>query len=200
MEQEELAEKVTMLEELIQGFVKRMTLLETEMPEFLKDFLQQYKETLDRIASRIEIANKRYDDGKIRQQIDEVREIIATVPKVIGVRTSHHFGAWSKSLIIGLTVAYIVTAGSVGMALYLNHQNDRLNSDAYNFRLVRALYPKTAEAILTKLKANPDSLAALAEGEMEKQQAIAAAKAIADQAEKDQQAAKANLEKVKSGK
>jgi hypothetical protein len=58
MEQEELAEKVTMLEELIQGFVKRMTLLETEMPEFLKDFLQQYKETLDRIASRIEIANK----------------------------------------------------------------------------------------------------------------------------------------------
>jgi hypothetical protein len=116
------------------------------------------------------------------------------------VRTSHHFGAWSKSLIIGLTVAYIVTAGSVGMALYLNHQNDRLNSDAYNFRLVRALYPKTAEAILTKLKANPDSLAALAEGEMEKQQAIAAAKAIADQAEKDQQAAKANLEKVKSGK
>jgi hypothetical protein len=200
MEQEELAEKVTMLEELIQGFVKRMTVVETEMPEFLKNFLQQYKETLDRIASGIEIANKRYDDGRIRQQIDEVRNLVASVPKVIGVKTSHHFGAWSKSLIIGLIVAFIVTAGSVGTASYFNHQNDRLNSEAYNFWLVRALYPKTAETILGKLQENPESLNMLAEKGMEKQRAIAAAKAIADQAEKDQKAAKANLGKVKSGK
>jgi len=200
MPNEELEEKITMLEELIHGFVKRMTTIETDMPEFLKSFLQQYKETLDKIAARIEIANKRYDDGKIQQQIDALSRLVATVPKVIRVKNSHHFGAWSKSLIIGALVAFVVTTGSVGTALYLDGQNDRLNSEAYNFWLVRALYPKTAEAILGKLKANPDSLGALAEREMKKQQAIAAAKAIADQAEKEQQAAKAKLEKMRSGK
>jgi len=60
MEQQELEEKVTMMEELIQGFVTRMTAIETEMPEFLKSFLQQYKETLDQISNRIETSNKRY--------------------------------------------------------------------------------------------------------------------------------------------
>lgn len=156
MANEELDEKITMLEELIQGFVKRMTIIETEMPEFLKSFLQQYKETLDTIAARIETSNKRYDDAKIQQQIDAVNRLVTTVPKVIGVKTSHHFGAWSKSLIIGIVVAFIVTTGSVGTALYLNYQNDRLNSEAYNFWIVRALYPKTAEIIVNKLKEDPN--------------------------------------------
>jgi hypothetical protein len=200
MQNEELEEKVTMLEELIQGFVARITVVETEMPEFLKTFFQQYKETLEKIASRIETANKRYDDAKIQQQIDEVKRLVATVPKVISVKTSHHFGAWTRSLIIGLACVFIVTAGSVGTALYLSHQNNTLSSEAYNFWLVRALYPKTAETILIKLQTNPDSIAKLAEVEMEKQQAIAVARAIADKADKAQQAARANLQKVKSGK
>lgn len=200
MANEELEEKITMLEELIQGFVKRMTIIETEMPEFLKSFLQQYKETLDTIAARIETSNKRYDDGKIQQQIDTVSKLITTVPKVIGVKTSHHFGAWSKSLIIGIVVAFIVTTGSIGTALYLNNQNNRLNSEAYNFWIVRALYPKTAEIIVNKLKEDPDGFVAKVEKEMEKQQAIAAAQAQADQADKEQKAAKEKLKKVKVAK
>lgn len=200
MQQEELEEKITMLEELIQGFIGRITIIETEMPGFLNTFLQQYKETLDRIASRIEQSNKRYDDQKIQQQIDEVKNLVATVPKVIGVKNSHHFGKWSKNLIIGIVVAFIATAGSVGTALYLNHQNDRLNSEAYNFWLVRAIYPTTADSVLSKLKRDPDGFSTKAVKAMERQQAIAAAKAIAEQAEKDQQAAKENLDKVKSGR
>jgi methionyl-tRNA synthetase len=200
MQQEELEEKITMLEELIQGFIGRITIIETEMPGFLNTFLQQYKETLDRIASRIEQSNKRYDDQKIQQQIDEVKKLVATVPKVIGVKTSHHFGRWSKSLIIGIVVAFITTAGSIGTALYLNHQNDRLNSEAYNFWLVRAIYPTTADSVLSKLKKDPEGFSAKAAKAMEKQQAIAAAKAIAEQAEREQKEAKENLEKVKSGK
>jgi hypothetical protein len=94
MQQGELEEKVTMLEELIQGFIQRITIVETEMPEFLKSFLNQYKETLDRIASRIETANKRYDDKKIQQQMDELKDVVSRLPKVIGVKNSHHFGAW----------------------------------------------------------------------------------------------------------
>ena len=89
------------ISELIQGFVTRMTDIETEMPKFLKSFLQQYKETLDRIANRIETSNKRYDHQKIQQQINEVKRLVATVPKVIGVKTSHHFGAWSKPSLSG---------------------------------------------------------------------------------------------------
>ncbi|UOE52456.1 hypothetical protein MTO98_15375 [Mucilaginibacter sp. SMC90] len=200
MQQEELEEKVTMLEELIQGFIQRITIVETEMPEFLKSFLQQYKETLDRIASRIETANKRYDERKIQQQMDELKDVVSRVPKVIGVKNSHHFGAWSKSLIIGVVVAFVVTAGSFGAALYLNHQNDRLNEEAYNFWLVRAMYPKTADAIITELNNDPKAFIAKAEKAIEKQQAIAAAKAIADQADKDQKAARDNLKKVSSAK
>jgi hypothetical protein len=200
MQNEELEEKVTILEELIQGFVARMTVVETEMPEFLKTFLQQYKETLDKIASRIETANKRYDDAKIQQQIDEVKRLVTTVPKVIGVKTSHHFGAWSKSLIIGVVVCFMVTSLSVGTALFLNHQNDRLNNDAYNYWVVKALYPEVSKTIEKKLADDPKGLNQQAEKEMEKQEAIAAAQAQAEQADKDQKAAKDKLEKVKSGK
>ncbi|SEM69918.1 hypothetical protein SAMN05192574_101512 [Mucilaginibacter gossypiicola] len=200
MQQEELEEKVTMLEELIQGFIQSIAIIETEMPDFLKSFLQQYKETLDRITIKIETANKRYDDKKIQQQMDELKDVVSRVPKVIGVKNHHHFGAWSKSLIIGVVVAFVVTAGSFGTALYLNQQNDRLNEEAYNFWLVRAMYPKTAETIITELKDDPDAFIAKAEKAIEKQQAIAAAKAIADQADKDQKAARDNLNKVRSAK
>ena len=200
MKHEEIEEKVTMLEELLQGFAGRMAIIETEMPKFLKSFLGQYKETLDGIAARIETSNERYDHDKIQQNIDAVTHLVSTMPKVIGVKTSHHFGAWSKSLIIGAVVCFVLTATSVGIALYLNHQNDRLNSEAYNFWLVRALYPKIAGTIIAKLKTDPDSFIALAEKEMEKQEAIIAAKAQADQANKEQKTAKENLEKAKSGK
>jgi len=200
MQQEELEEKVTMMEELIQGFIQRITIVETEIPAFLKTFLSQYKETLDRIASRIETANKRYDDKKIQQQIDELNDVVSRIPRVIGVKNSHHFGAWSKSLIIGVLIAFVITAGSFGTALYLNHQNDRLNEEAYNFWLVRAMFPKTAETIITGLKDEPNAFIAKAEKAMEKQQAIATAKAIADQADKDQKAARDNLNKVRSAK
>jgi hypothetical protein len=200
MQQEELEDKVTIMEELIQGFEERMNVIETGMAEFLKTFLKQYRDTLNTIAARIETSNKRYDHQKIQQQIDEVKRLVATVPKVIGVKTSHHFGAWSKSLIIWVVVSFFLTASSVGTALYLNDQNNRLKSEAYNFWLVRALYPKTAGTILTRLKEDPGGFIAKAEKEMEKQNAIAAAKAQADQADKEQKAAKDNLEKLKSGK
>jgi hypothetical protein len=200
MQNEELEEKVTMLEELIEGFVARMTVVETEMPEFLKTFLQQYKETLDRIASRIETANKRYDDAKIQQQIDEVKKLVATVPKVIGVKNSHHFGAWSKSLIIGVVGCFVVTSLSFGAALYLNHQNGKLHDEAYNFWLVRALYPEVSKTIEKKLADDPESLNQQAEKEMEKQEAIKAAQAQAEQADKEQKAARDKLERVRSDK
>ena len=200
MQNEELEEKITMLEELIQGFVERMTIVETEMPEFLKTFLQQYKETLDRIAASIETANKRYDDTKIQQQIDEVKRLVATVPKVIGVKTSHHFGAWSKSLIIGVAVCFVVTSLSFGTALYLNHVNDRLHDDAYNFWLVKALYPEVSKTIEKKLADNPQGLNQQAEKEMEKQEAIRVAQAQAEQADKEQKAARDKLEKMESEK
>jgi len=200
MQQEELEEKVTIMEELIQGFEERMNIIETGMAEFLKTFLEQYRDTLNAIAARIETANKRYDHDKIQQNIDDVTKLVSTMPKVIGVKTSHHFGKWSKSLIIGILVCFVITATSVGTALYLNQRNDQLNSEAYNFWLVRALYPKIAETIITKLKEDPEGFTAKAEKEMAKQNAITAAKAQADQADKEQKAAKDNLERLKSVK
>jgi hypothetical protein len=200
MQNEELEEKVTMMEELLQGFVERMNVIESGMADFLKTFLEQYKVTLESIAARIEIANKRYDDKKIQQQIDELKNIVATVPKVIGVKNSHHFGAWSRSLIISVVVCFGLTSTSVGTALYLNNQNNRLNSEAYNFWLVKALYPEVSKTIETKLAADPNGFTEQAEKAMTKQNAIIAAQAQAEQVNKEQKAAKEKLEKVKSGK
>jgi hypothetical protein len=177
-----------------------MNVIESSMADFLKTFLEQYRITLENIATRIETSNERYDDQKIQEQIDELKRIMATVPKVIGVKTSHHFGTWSKNIIIGVAGCFIVTSGSVGTALYLNHQNNRLNSEAYNFWLVRALYPEISKTIETKLAADPNGFTEQAQKQMDKQNAIIAAQAQAEQADKEQKAAKDNLEKAKSGK
>jgi hypothetical protein len=200
MQNEELEEKVNIMEELIQGFAGRIGVMETSIAESLKSFLEQYRGTLETIAARIEIANKWYDDQKILQQIDELKDVVATVPKVIRVKNSHHLGAWSKNLIIGLVVCFVITAGSVGIALYFYHQNDRLNREAYNFWLVRALYPEVAKTIEAKLTEDPKGFIEKAEKAMVKQQAIIAAETVAAQAEKDQKEAKRKLEKVKANK
>ena len=200
MQNEELEEKVNIMEELIQGFAGRISVMETSVAELLKSFLEQYRGTLETITAQIEIANRRYDDQKIQKQIDELKDVVATVPKVIRVKNSHHLGAWSKNLIIGLVACFIITAGSVGTALYFYHQNDRLNREAYNFWLVRALYPELAKTIETKLTEDPRGFIDKAEKAMAKQQAIIAAEAVAAQAEKDQKEAKQKLEKVKANK
>jgi len=200
MQNEELEEKVNLMEELIQGFADRISVMETSVAELLKSFLEQYRGTLEMIAARIETANKRYNDQKIQQQIDELKDVVATVPKVIRVKNSHHLGAWSKNLIIGLVVCFVITAASIGTALYFYHQNDRLNREAYNFWLVRALYPDVAKTIDTKLAEDPKGFIEMAEKAMVKQQAISAAEAVAAQAEQDQKEAKQKLEKVKANK
>jgi hypothetical protein len=200
MQNEELEEKVVIMDELIQGFAGRISVIEASVAGFLKSFMEQYRITLETIAARIETANKRYDDQKIQQQIDELKHVVATVPKVIRVKNSHHLGAWSKNLIIGLLICFVLTAGSVGAALYFNHQNDRLNREAYNFWLARALYPEVAKTIETKLTEDPKGFIEKAEKAMAQQQAIIAAEAVAAQAEQDQKEAKRKLEKVKANK
>ncbi|SDE41638.1 hypothetical protein SAMN05216464_10657 [Mucilaginibacter pineti] len=200
MQNEELEEKVNIMEELIQGFAGRISVMETSVAELLKSFLEQYRGTLETITAQIEIANRRYDDQEIQQHIDELKDVVATVPKVIRVKNSHHLGAWSKNLVIGLVVCFIITAGSFGTALYFYHQNDRLNREAYNFWLVRALYREVAKTINTKLAEDPKGFIDMAEKAMSKQQAVIAAEAVAAQAEKDQKEAKQKLEKVKANK
>ena len=195
----EIEERVNMLEELFEGFVERVKVLESVVPEYLDAFLKHYNKSLANIYEQIEKSNNRYDHSEIQQNIDEVKQILASTPKVITVRNSHHFGAWSKNLIIGVVVCILLTTSSVGTALYLNHRNNRLNDEAYNFWLIRALFPEAAKTILTKLEEDPNALVEMAEKEMAKQNAIIAAQAQAEQAEKQQQEANENLKKAKSG-
>ncbi|WDF54333.1 hypothetical protein [Mucilaginibacter sp. KACC 22063] len=129
-----------------------------------------------------------------------MKKVVIDMPKVITVRNTHHFGVWSKSLIIGVVIAFVLTAGSVGTALYFIHQNNRLNSEAYNFWLVRALYPDVSKTIEGKLAEDPNAFIQQAEKAMVKQQAIIAAEAEAKQAEQQQRAAKQRQEKIKSEK
>lgn len=160
MEQDELEEKVTMAEELILGLVKRMEVIESELPEFLKSFLQQYKETLANISGQIEKSNKRYDDQKISQQIDQVKDLVGTMPKVITVKNEHHhhFGAWSKNLIIAVAACFIITASSTGTALYLKYVNNRMIACDIKFRAIRQIAPKWGHWADTTYIRNPKSM------------------------------------------
>src|SRR5882757_3265285 len=112
----ELEEKVNMLEELFQGFVERVKVLESDVPEYLEAFLKHYKKSMTDTYEQIEQSNKKYDHSKIQQNVDEVKQILASTPKVITVKNSHHFGAWSKSLIIGVLVCFLITSTAVGTA------------------------------------------------------------------------------------
>ena len=89
-----------MAEELTLGLVKRMEVIESELPEILSRFLEQYKESLANISGQIEKSSKRYGNQKISQQIDQVKDLVGTMPMVITVKNEHHhhFGAWSKTL------------------------------------------------------------------------------------------------------
>ncbi|MES2455012.1 MAG: hypothetical protein V4594_05715 [Bacteroidota bacterium] len=193
----ELEEKVAMLEELIQGFLKRMTVVETEMPEFLKNFLQQYKETLDRIADRIERSNKRYDDHKIQQQIDEVSKLVSTMPKVIGVKNHHHFGKWSRSLIIGAAACLGLTALSIGTALHLWNENGQISESDIKFRMVRQTNPNVARTIDTLYYQNPEKMEAKTKELEAKQLAIAQAEAAAKEKEEQAREAKRQVKRLR---
>ena len=157
MEQDELEEKVSMAEELILGLVKRMEVIESELPEFLKSFLEQYKETLASISGQIEKSNKRYDDQKISQQVDHVKDLVGTMPKVITVKNEHHhhFGAWSKNLIIGVAACFLITASSTGTAFYLKHENNRMTANDIKFRAIRQIAPKWGHWADTTYSRNP---------------------------------------------
>jgi len=160
MKQDELEEKVTMAEELILGLVKRMEVIESELPEFLKSFLQQYKETLANISGKIEKSNGRYDDQKISQQIDQVKDLVGTMPKIITVKNEHHhhFGAWSKNLIIGVAACFLITASSTGTALYLKHENNRMSGNDIKFRAIRQIAPKWGHWADTTYSRNPKAM------------------------------------------
>ncbi len=160
MQQDELEEKVTMTEELILGLVKRMEVIESELPEFLKTFLQQYKETLANISGQIEKSNKRYDDQKISQQIHQIKDLVGTMPKVITVKNEHHhhFGAWSKNLIIGVVVCFVLTCTSIGTALYLNHQNNQMIANDIKFRAIRQTAPTWGHWADTTYIRNPKAM------------------------------------------
>ncbi len=68
-------------------------------------------------------------------------------------------------------------------------QNDQLNSEAFNFWLVRALYPEVSKTIEKKLQENPDAFIKQAEKAMAKQQAVSEAQAKVDDTNKQQKEA-----------
>ena len=72
--------------------------------------------------------------------------------------------------------------------------------DAAAWGLVRALYPEVSKIIETKLAEDPKSFIEMAEKAMSKQQAIIAAEAEAEQAEKNQKEAEQKVEKVGASK
>ncbi|WP_449435500.1 hypothetical protein [Pedobacter steynii] len=194
----ELEEKVAMLEELFQGFVERVKVLESDIPKCLEGFLNAYHQSMSEIYGQIELSNRRYDHSKIQENIDATNKILASTPKVITVKNSHHFGSWTTSIIIAVTISFFLVAGSVGYCFYLHQQNRKLETDAFNFWLIRGLYPVPAQTVVDRFKENPAATIALTKKEIEKQNAIKVAKSKLDEAKRRTKSADENLKRVQS--
>ena len=195
----EAEERIGIIEELVHGLAGRVNGIEEKSGKELSQFVSEYKQTLNEISNQIAIANKRYDTSKIQQHIDTLNGLVATIPKTIDVKNHHHFGAWSKSLIIALTISFFTTAGSLAIGLHLNERNNELSKDAHQYSLMKAFYPDLTSNIENKSIANPDSLDHEAEKAIIRRQEITSAEGDARQADRLQRAARRKLKLVRQG-
>ena len=91
-----------------------------------------------------------------------------------------------------------MVAGSVGYCFYLHQQNRKLETDAFNFWLIRGLYPVAAQTVIDKLRENPVETIALTKKEIEKQNAIKTTKSNLEKANQQKNSADENLKKAQS--
>ena len=91
---------------------------------------------------------------------------IDAIPKQIKIKTTHDFGIKSwKVKVVGVFGIIILVSG--GWLIYNNHELkikiDHLQKDTSNYYYVKALYPKVAKAIASKLKMRPSKFKKMAD-------------------------------------
>jgi len=198
MENSTATEKSTN-EEIIDQLVIKVNALEKreiKLPDYTPNFEDLKKWLADHLTT-VSQHNLEYPATKIQAQLDEVKTIIESIPKIIPVKHSHYFDPKSKGWVIAGVILLVVTAVSTGLNAHLWVENNRLQANDIKFRMIRQTYPIQANWAEQHYFNNPDT----AENETirleneaeERSEAVD----IANQKEREAKAAKEKLIRLK---
>ncbi len=198
MENSTATEKSTN-EEIIDQLVIKVNALEKreiKLPDYTPNFEDLKKWLADHLTT-VSQHNLEYPATKIQAQLDEVKTIIESIPKIIPVKHSHYFDPKSKGWVIAGVILLVVTAVSTGLNAHLWVENNRLQANDIKFRMLRQGYPVQANWAEQHYFNNPDT----AENETirleneaeERSEAVD----IANQKEREAKAAKEKLIRLK---
>ncbi|MBC6110695.1 hypothetical protein ACFOG5_17100 [Pedobacter fastidiosus] len=147
---ENTEEQLNSIEELMQIAVGKLASIEDrhrELAEVRKD-TQKLEELIREIGNRAEVRGERTadligakDDSlvllELGKQIELLLEKLSLLPPEFRVRTEHHFGVLTKTVM----VCFLLFAVSMGTSAYLMHRNSALSKSASKYRVMDAVYP-----------------------------------------------------------
>ena len=156
MENSAVTEKSTN-EEIIDQLVIKVNALEKreiKLPDYTPNFedlkkwlanhLPNHNESINELKATVSQHNLAYPATKIQAQLDEVKTIVESIPKIIPVKHSHYFDPKSKGWVLAGVILLIVTAISTGLNAHLWVENNRLQANDLKFRMLRQAYPVQA--------------------------------------------------------
>jgi hypothetical protein len=194
MENSTATEKSTN-EEIIDQLVIKVNALEKreiKLPDYTPNFDDLKKWLADHLPDNLE-----YPATKIQAQLDEVKTIVESIPKIIPVKHSHYFDPKSKGWVIAGVILLIVTAISTGLNAHLWMENNRLQANDIKFRMLRQVYPVQANWAEQHYFNNPDTAESetirLENEAKERSEAVD----IANEKEREAKAAKEKLIRLK---
>ena len=130
-------------------------------------------------------------------QINGLQKKMETISQQSQVRHHHHFDLQSRGFIISAAILLIVSAISVGIAVTISGENNRLHAMDVKYRMVRQINPQIAAWTDSIYYHNPE----LAEQETEKREAhelvIKDAEALLKQKQQEIKNAQNLLKKLK---
>ncbi len=126
-----------------------------DLKKWLAEHLPDYNKPIDELKAAVNQHNLEYPATKIQVQLDEVKAIMARIPKT--VKHDHYFDPKSRGWIIAGVILLIVTAISTGLNAHLWLENSRLQANDIKFRMIRQSYPIQANWAEQHYYNNPDT-------------------------------------------
>ena len=197
-------------EEIIDNLVVQVNALEkreVKLPDYNERFsaiesliirlLPNHEELTEILKAEINRHNLAYPAQQIQSQIDQLRNELALIPKVIPVKNHHHLDVKTRPFIIAGTLLLIFVALSAGLNIYLWTANNRLEANDIKFRMTRQMYPREANEADAEYTRDPSAMEKLTvKYETEALERSKAAD-IAEQKEREAKEAKDKLNKLK---
>lgn len=136
----------------------------------------------------------------IRESAQSQELIVRELPKAVKVNVLHQFEDKARGFIIGGITLLIVTALTIGSALYLWSDNRRMEENDIKFRMIRQTDPDIAYRTDTLYHQNPEAIEAETRRLEARQLAVAQAEAALTKSKERAAEAEKRLKKLKNTK